>query len=59
MLLNQQIRKDVGRLGNSLQHGCCGEGPMDGFTPFLLPYQQQSAVLTEAAAEAYVKSSTA
>ncbi len=47
------------RLENSLQHGCCSEGPIDGFTSLPLSYQKQSTVLTEAAVEAHVKPSAA
>ncbi|WP_148259063.1 hypothetical protein [Alteromonas naphthalenivorans] len=47
------------RLGNFLQYGCCSEGPMDGFTPLSLSYQQQSTVLIEAAVEAHMKPSAA
>ena len=52
-------RKGFVGLGNSLQHGCCSEGPMGRFTPLSLTYQQQSVVLTKAAVEAHMNPSAA
>jgi hypothetical protein len=34
-------REGVAPIRNLPQHGCCGRGPMDGFTPLSLSYHQQ------------------